>query len=436
MELNNRLRSIKTYPFHMPGHKRNEIFSITGADIDITEIDGFDNLHNPTEIIRDMEDALKKIFSSEKSIISVNGSTCCILAAISAVCSKGDKIVIARNCHKSVYNACYINELDITYLEPAFNYEYGIYTSITQESINEAIRNNPTAKAIVITSPTYEGFVSDVTASIPLIIDAAHGSHFGLADYFPSRAKGDIVIHSLHKTLPALTQTAAIHIYNSKYCDDVKKYMDVFESSSPSYILMASIDRCIDFINHSKKHFDAYKIILDKFYSKIKNLENVHLIKNDDISRLCILADGYSGYELAVHLRKNGIEVESTCADYVILISTVCDTAEGFDLLYEALAQIKHRNKNNHTFIKPEIPKKALNAHNVSQTEKTDINCASGKICGEYIYAYPPGVPIIVPGEIIEQNTIDYIKMLTEKKINVISDSNLLPNSILTKRNE
>lgn len=433
MKLNDKLNTLNLYPFHMPGHKRNEKFNITGSMIDITEIDGFDNLHNPKEIILDMEDKITEIFNSKKSIISVNGSTCCVLSAISAVCDFNDDIIIARNCHKSVYNACYINRLNIHYIEPEYNERYGIYTNISQNAVDNAIKNCPNAKAIVITSPTYEGFVSNITAEIPVIIDSAHGSHLGLADYLPKRMHADIVINSLHKTLPALTQTACVHIYNEKYIDKVKRYMDIYETSSPSYVLLASVDRCIDFLTNCSNAFFEYKNKLDAFYNKANEIKNISFIENDDITRICISADGYSGYELCNELRKRGIEPEGYGLNYAILISTVCDTDDGFNYLLKALGDIQIKDGIITAIPKPSIPKKICNDFDIKETEITSINDAIGKVCAENIFAYPPASPIIAVGELISNDTLEYIKMLRERNINLLSDSNLLPNSILTK---
>ena len=417
----------------MPGHKRNSDFEISGADIDITEIDGFDNLHNPEGILLELEKRVSDIFGSKKSILSVNGSTCCILSAISAVCKKGDTIIVARNCHKAVYNACYINELNIAYVEPEFCSESGIYTKITQRAVDSAIKKNPDAKAIVITSPTYEGTVSEIKADIPLIIDAAHGSHFGLGDFLPARANGDIVINSLHKTLPSLTQTAVIHINNDDYKASVKKYMDIFESSSPSYILLASIEKCIDFTEKSQNAFSEYKNMLSIFYQKLSRIKNIRVFKNDDPTRIIISADGYSGAELSGHLRKNGIEAEGFGLNYVILISTVCDTEKGFDALINALSSIEKRENADVCLDKIKLPVKKYNPWEIENITETEFIKSSGRISGEYVFAYPPGVPILVPGEIINDNTIDYINTLINQDINIISDSNLLPHSILTK---
>lgn len=433
MKLSNKLEELDSYPFHMPGHKRNNKFNIIGSDIDITEIDGFDNLHYPSDIINDLEKDIAKLFHYKKSIISVNGSTCGILSAICSVCNRGDKIIIARNCHKSVYNACFFMELEVIYIEPLFNESLGVYGEIEQKKVDAIIKENHDAKAIVITSPTYEGIISNIDCHIPLIIDSAHGAHFGFVRWLPSRASGDIVIQSLHKTLPCLTQTAVVHINNQKYFDRVKMYMDIFETSSPSYILLNSVDKCIDFLKNSENAFHNYKDLLDDFYSKANMLEHITIHRNDDITRIIISAKGYSGTELSEHLRKHGIEPEGATLNFVILISTVADTKTGFDLLYKALADLEIR-KNSISFRKKiPIPQKKCKSSEILKTEETKLCESIDKVCGEYIFAYPPDIPIIVPGELITQAVIDNIKLCIEKDVNIISDSNLLPDSILTK---
>ncbi|MDE6470060.1 MAG: aminotransferase class I/II-fold pyridoxal phosphate-dependent enzyme [Eubacterium sp.] len=433
MKLSNKLEDLDSYPFHMPGHKRNNKFNIIGSDIDITEIDCFDNLHYPSNIINDLEKDIAKLFHYKRSIISVNGSTCGILSAICAVCNRGDKIIIARNCHKSVYNACFFMELEVIYIEPKFNESLGVYGEIEQKKVDAIIKENHDAKAIVITSPTYEGIISSIDCQIPLIIDSAHGAHFGFARWLPSRASGDIVIQSLHKTLPCLTQTAVVHINNQKYFGRVKMYMDIFETSSPSYILLNSVDKCIDFLKNSENAFHNYKDLLDDFYSKANMLEHITIHRNDDITRIILSAKGYSGTELSEHLRKHGIEPEGATLNFVILISTVADTKTGFDLLYKALADLEIR-KNSISFRKKiPIPQKKYKSSEILKTEETKLCESIDKVCGEYIFAYPPDIPIIVPGELITQAVIDNIKLCIEKDVNIISDSNLLPDSILTK---
>ncbi|MDE6384535.1 MAG: amino acid decarboxylase, partial [Eubacterium sp.] len=271
--LHDDLKKLNKYPFHMPGHKRNGSLGINGCEIDITEINGYDNLHSPNGSILDIETRLSRLYNSSHSFMLINGSTVGILSAIFAVTERGDKIIIARNCHKSVYSACFLRELEVTFIEPEYDKTNGYYTYIKQSVIDEAIKNNPEAKAVVITSPTYEGNISNISTDIPLIIDCAHGAHFGFGS-FPEYPKGDIVVSSLHKTLPSLTQTAVLNVYNRKFIDRVKMYLDIFETSSPSYVLMNSVSKCVEFLENSEEAFDKYNRNLDDFYkTKLNNLK-------------------------------------------------------------------------------------------------------------------------------------------------------------------
>ena len=247
------------YGFHMPGHKRNP--NLPGDripyQIDITEIHGFDDLHHAEGILKEAQENAAAWFHAEETHFLINGSTSGILSAILGTTHRGDTILVARNCHKSVYHAIDMNELNPVYLYPAFDSEAQLNTEISAEDVRTALEKNPKIRAVVIVSPTYDGVVSDVEAiaeavhekGIPIIVDEAHGAHFGFHPYFPenSNTKGaDLVIHSLHKTLPSLTQTALLHV-NGDLVDrrKVKKYLDMLQTSSPSYVLMASIDACV-----------------------------------------------------------------------------------------------------------------------------------------------------------------------------------------------
>ncbi|MCH5317176.1 MAG: aminotransferase class I/II-fold pyridoxal phosphate-dependent enzyme [Eubacterium sp.] len=433
--LHDDLEKLDRYPFHMPGHKRNSEFGISGSEIDITEIDGFDNLHCAGGSILEIENTLSQLYRSRRSFMLVNGSTVGILAAIFAVTERGDEIIIARNCHKSVYNACYLRELDVTYIEPEFDCENGYYTEIKQNTIDEAIKARPNAKAVVITSPTYEGNASNVSTDIPLIIDAAHGAHFGFGN-FPSYPKGDIIISSLHKTLPSLTQTAVLNVYNDNYIDEVKKYLDIFETSSPSYVLMNSVSKCVEFLLNSDDAFAEYERNLAKFYET--KLNNLRFKIGDDKGKIVVSAAScnISGAELADILRKEfAIECEMASLNYVILMTSVADKAEAFDMLSDALKAIDGRVSPcaAQAITKPSIPQSFCKISEVKNTVKTPLHEANGKISGEFVYAYPPDIPMIVPGELISSDIINSINEMIKKKINIISDGNLLPHYILTK---
>lgn len=433
MRLDEALKNIDRYPFHMPGHKRNPDFGIDGADIDITEINGFDNLHSADGMIAKLEDELSNIFKSKKSYLSVNGSTCGVLSAVHAVCRRGDTVLVARNCHQSVYNACCLLQLHVEYLVPEFDERYGIYREITQKEVDAALKKYPDASAVIITSPTYEGVVSNVSANVPVIVDSAHGAHFGMADWLPDRAAGDIVITSLHKTLPCLTQTAAVNVYNDKYIDAVKKYMDIFETSSPSYILMNSASKMVEIIR-DKSLFDALYNNLNRLYStKFYNLE---FIPADDKTKINVSTVKCSlcGNEVADLLRSMNIEPEMSDEVHVILMATVGDTDNGFDILINVLKQIDKKCAPGKRKISPiSLPEKVCEMWQVEAAEKTDFESSKGLVAAESVFAYPPGIPILVPGEKISADIVNYVKNAVEKGTNIVSAGRLLPAKILTK---
>ena len=265
-------------PMHMPGSKRNsELMSMPDpVKMDITEITGFDNLHNATGIIKECAIEAARIFGADETYLLVNGSTAGVMAAICGATHSGDKVLVARNVHRSVINALYLGQLNPEYIFPEMKCpEAGIYGAVKPEDIEEAFKgskriecgNNVDGsaehskssdiKAVIITSPTYEGIVSDISAiseivhryGAVLIVDQAHGAHFGFNEEFPEsavRQGADAVITSVHKTLPALTQTALLHINRGRIdADRVKMFWNMFQSTSPSYILMGSIDNCV-----------------------------------------------------------------------------------------------------------------------------------------------------------------------------------------------
>lgn len=431
--LHDDLKKLNRYPFHMPGHKRNSDFDIYGSNIDITEIKDFDNLHSPSGSILEIEKKLSSLYNSEKSFMLVNGSTVGLLASIFAVTEQRDKIIIARNCHKSVYNACFLRQLDVVYIEPEYNEENGFYTEIQQCEIDNAIKNNPDAKAVVLVSPTYEGYISNVHADIPIIVDSAHGAHFGFGS-FPEYQMGDIVVSSLHKTLPSLTQTAVLNLYNNELIEKVKIYLDIFQTTSPSYVLMNSVSKCVAFLENSEKAFDDYESMLNEFYeTKLKNLE---FIRTDDKSKIIVSTAkcNINGHQLADKLREASIECEMESINYIILMTSVADTKDAFLLLSKALAEIDYTLdiSKEKTIKRPILPRKICNSFEINRAEKIFFKNSSGKVSAEYIYAYPPDIPIIVPGEEITDEIISNINEMVENQINIISnDSNLL--YILTK---
>ena len=416
------------YPFHMPGHKRNVEMFNNPYSYDITEIDGFDDLHEAEDILLRLKKRLAEMYGAKEAHILVNGSTGGIHAAISAVVEKGEKILVARNSHKSVYNGVFLKELECEYIYPQTDAKRGINYAISPEIVDKCIKETPEIKAVLITSPTYEGIISDIEAiakvvhsyNIPLIVDAAHGAHLGFGASSPDNAVksgADIVIMSLHKTLPALTQTGVMCV-SGDIVDykKIKKYFDIYTTSSPSYLLMASVEHCIDFVTGEREKFDIYYDMLKEFYKKCK-LTHLELIKTDDIGKIVVstVNTTINGAMLAKMVREHwNIEPEMVSAEYVVFMTSVCDKSEGFERLIEALQDIDSKlegavKDNISQTVKVKAFCKIAEADGYEE-EQILLENTEGRVSYNFIYAYPPGIPIVAPGEIIDGDVISLIK--------------------------
>ncbi len=438
--LSEKLNKLDSYPFHMPGHKRNTelLGNALPYHIDITEITGFDNLHGAEGVIKDIENRLARFYGAKRSFLLVNGSTCGIMASITAFCDFGDRIIVSRNCHKSVYRA-----IELYNLKPYWIYPKevcGILGEITARDVEVAIENCPDTKLVVITSPTYEGIISNASEisdicrkhNLKLFCDMAHGAHLPLFEGFDAASGADIAVTSLHKTLPCLTQVACLNVF-SEDIDDSKLALSLgnFETSSPSYPLMASADECMEILEKrgkelAKSHSDS----IEKFYGDVASLEHIRLLfkgdKGFDFSKLIISCAGcdITGGELFATLRdKYGIECEMASADYVIAMTGICDTQEGFDRLATALNEIdsglNFAQRQSEVFsVTADVNMTAYEARRKA-SEKLRICDAVGRISGEYIWVYPPGIPIVAPGEVITEEIISKCRLYEESGITV-----------------
>ena len=457
-------------PMHMPGHKRN--IKLLGEKlpykIDITEIEGFDDLHHPEGIIKEIEEKAKKIYKSKKSFILVNGSTCGILAGIRSVVNYGDKVLVARNSHKSVYNAIEVNCLNPIYVLPKID-KYGINKNVEANDIEKILKKNKDIKLVIITSPTYEGVLSDIKAivniahkyKVPVLVDEAHGAHLKFmenSNFEALNCGADIVIQSLHKTLPALTGTAILHIKGDLVKEeDVRRELSIFETSSPSYILISSIDECLDLIERNgKKLFLDYQENLKYFYNEAKTLKKLKVLGNEllnnnnkknieeiekslyDFGKIVVITKNtnITGKELSDILRKDyKIEVEMASTYYIIAMTSFCDNKESFERLLNALKEIdlklKKTVEDNSASYEIQLPKKEMTINEALNSKKfmlENYKNLEGKISKEYIFAYPPGIPIITPGEILDKNTINIIESYIKSNIELRSTFNKFPN--------
>lgn len=508
------------YPFHMPGHKRQckEEFLNKFPNpfsIDITEINGFDNLHHPEGILKDSMDWAAEIYGSDKTYYLVNGSSCGILSAISGAVKNGGTILMSRNCHKSAFHGVFLNQLNVKYIYPQFMPEFGLQGGIMAVDVEELLKRYPEIEAVLVVSPTYDGVVSDIKAiaqvvhkfGLPLIVDEAHGAHFsfGKDHGFPVSALdlgADIVIQSLHKTLPSLTQTALLHVRKGFIdMERLDRYIHMYQTSSPSYVLMASIENCIRYMEADGvgklKEFSKGILHVRKRLEKMVNLRILsdqmighYGIFDMDISKIIISTrnTGWSGSQLDRVLREEyHLEMEMCGADYVTAITTLADTEPGINRLCAALLEIDKRidigavtgyadiNRNVDIILGKDINRCADINRNAGInksgdiSKSTDLNWSSevisggsvfgdaddvrrmrgisdrliqesyifrgcrysisqamdakrtriliknaaGKVSAEFVYLYPPGIPIAVPGEVL---TNEIVKIILEFK--------------------
>lgn len=464
------------YPWHMPGHKRRlyTIFPRVIADpfsIDVTEVEGLDDFHHPEGIIREAWERAAMVYGSHKSYYLVNGTTGGILAAVSCVCRLGDCILVARNCHKSVYNAVRLLRLKPVYIMPEWLGEWDMFGGIAADMVEEAVDDHPEAKALVLVSPTYEGVASDIKkiaeithrAGIPLIVDAAHGAHF---EYMQAkvgsrsssehqgspmpaiRLGADLVVESLHKTLPAMTQCAILH-ENSGLIDRARleEYLSIYQSSSPSYVFMTSIEACIEKMDQERnRRFAVYQELLEEYRKRLGRLSHIHLMEQQDFGQW---AFGYDEGKLVFSVKKCGLQqgdhvvsftgtmladilhrkyrqmVEMAGGSYVIAMTSVADSKEAFDALSQSLEAIDRQltdyGETADTILYGSLPEYRMDIAEAMDAEKSMVSFkeAAGRVSGAFLYAYPPGIPIIAPGEVVSTEILGEIERAKEKGLNL-----------------
>lgn len=436
------------YPYHMPGHKRQNWGQLSEElyKIDITEIDGFDNLHDPRGILADLQKEAAGLYGAEESFYLVNGSTAGILSAMSCALPAGGRILMCRNCHKSAYHAVYLRNLTISYLDPPVLKKYDIFDGVSAEQVGRALDGEPEIGAVLIVSPTYEGRISDVQAiadithkrGVPLIVDEAHGAHLGLAEGFAAnscQAGADLVIHSVHKTLPALTQTALLHVNGGLIDRDyLKRFLHIYQTSSPSYLLMASIDNALCYLKKDgEQAFRQFKRRFELMLERLSVCRYLRFLPMDparqDIGKLLISVKGTSldGKQLYDILREEyQLQPEMASASFVLAMFTVNDSEEGYARMEQALLEIDRglhadaRAEEAFLCRRPqaegEIP---LGRAWEMRAEILPLEDSLGRYAGEFVNLYPPGVPLLVPGERVTEELCINIRRCVKQGLTV-----------------
>lgn len=420
-------------PLHMPGHKRNILLApyLKGlrADLDVTEIEGFDNLHEPRGILLEGMQRAASLWGAHRSFYLVNGSTGGILAGLRALSRAGDTVIMQRECHLSVHQGLGLMGLRPVYLYPDIVEEYGISASVSAEKLDRCLIKHPHARLLVLSCPSYEGVLSDLEGLVGLahqrglkvLVDAAHGAHLGLEERFPkgaSRSGADIVIQSLHKTLPSLTQTAIAHAGSEEAAHLLEEQLDLFQTSSPSYLLMASIDGCVRLLEErGGELFEEWNRRMEQFARQARGLKRFKIFGLDGLPKgvaghdpakvlIGCAHSGMSGYRLLDMLREGyGIDLEMAGHRAALAMTGMGDAEDALLRLARALEDIERQTAGGELPPSDVLPRaEAVLAPGEALAkafELISIEEAAGRVCAEYVTAYPPGIPMLAPGEAV-----------------------------------
>ena len=419
--------NIKKHPvsFHMPGHKygrfNDSLKKLCFGKYDITEIPGADNIKKPKGIIKDSIKRISNIYGSEYAFYLTNGTTSGIHAILRYASLVGRKLLISRDCHISAVNGAILFGVETVFI-PTQN-ENGIPLPVNPDAISQALNNNPDACGVLLTSPNYYGKTAQLaeiskivhSKNMFLAVDEAHGAHFqfaGLAGLSGINNGADIVCHSLHKTLPVFNQGAILHVcsdgINSKI---IKDAVNMLGTTSPSYPLLASMERAVGYLteNGTKLYKNLAKNIdcLKKSTS-----DNTKIMMTDDFTRL-VIKNGINGFTVAEKLHeKYNIDVEAADFESIICITTPFNKKSDFKKLIKGLFVIEELDDNIMVPVVPVVPQiaKELSEAYVLKHESISLDMVAGRICGTIIVSYPPGTPLLCPGEIIDGYAVKYIK--------------------------
>lgn len=454
----------KIIPFHMPGHKQGRLFSREYlnnlAKIDLTEVPGLDNLHSPEGPILEAQKLAAKAFGVRESFFLVNGSTSGIYAAMYTVLNPDDKVLIMRNSHKSVYNGLVLTGAVPVYINPEIDYEDGIPMGIDTNKLEEYLKKDEDIKAVMMTYPNYYGFCSDITKISDivhkynkiLIVDEAHGAHFSFSNNLPIssiQAGADIVVQSVHKTLTSFTQSSILHLNSDKIDINRLKYsLSLFQSTSPSYMLMSSLDIARDYMEkEGKTRLEEAITLADYARYEINTIEGIRCLGKEIVCKYAIVDFdktkltisvkdlGVKGPEAEKFLRENfNIQVEMADTFNILAMVTLADDKEKVDLLIKGIKGLvnvkKDKKATEGVTIYPDTPEMVLKPSEAVRQKNQLISLreAEGRVSGDFIIPYPPGVPLICPGELIKKDMVKYINVLYNKGIKILGLKN---NSLL-----
>lgn len=442
----------KDISFHMPGHKGKNTLINWGDYIpymDTTEIEGMDNLLDPRGIIKESQELAAGVFGAKATYYSVNGSTGSLYIALATITKPGDKVLIQRNCHKAVYNGMILNRLNPVYMYPNYNEKYNVLTGLDPDEIEKILSEDESIKAVVVTYPNYYGVCSDLESIAKvvhkynrvLMVDEAHGSHMTFSDKLPKSALecgADIVIQSTHKTLPSFTQTSMVHVGTDRI--DLNKLRDRYQlyiTTSPSYLFTTSCEIASAYMDTEEalKRLDFNIKKSDEIIKRLQSIDRVFVFTGDsedktifakDNTKILFKIDGMSGSKVMKVLNlKHNIKLEMSDYYYGLALTSLMNDEEDYEKLVEAIEDLAKTASYESIIpvsIKMPTPVVVMPIYQAyySKKELIKLKDSIGRVSAVSVIPYPPGIPLVVPGEEITRELYDHIIFLMENGIEIV----------------
>lgn len=447
-----RFQRMRVVPFDVPGHKRGkgtpELTAFLGEQcmsVDVNSMKPLDNLCHPVSVIKEAEELAAQAFGAENAFFMVNGTTSAVQSMVLAACKKGEKIILPRNVHRSVINALVLSGAEPVYVNPEMNHKLGIALGMSVAQVEKAILENPSAKAVLVNNPTYYGVCSNLRAITELahrhnmlvLADEAHGTHFYFGENMPPaamRAGADMASVSMHKSGGSLTQSSLLLTGRNVNPGYVSQIINLTQTTSASYLLLSSLDisrrnlalrgeesfgKVVDMAEYARSEINS----IGGYYAYGKELVNGNSVFDYDVTKLSVYTRdiGLAGIEVYDLLRDEyDIQIEFGDISNILAYISIGDRIQDIERLVGALADIERLYKKDSTgllsgeYISPKVvmsPQKAFYSDKIS----LPVEKSSGRVCAEFVMCYPPGIPILAPGEMITDDIVEYIMYAKEK---------------------
>jgi len=453
-------------PFHMPGHKKgvgaaSRLTDFLGRNflaIDVTGVEGMDDLHEPQGIIKEAQELAAQAFGADYSFFLINGTSSGVHGMILAACNPGDKIIIPRNAHRSIVSGVILAGARPVYMQPEVDNELGIAMGVTPEMVEAALKENPDAKAVMLINPTYYGVTTDLARIVeiahsygkPVLVDEAHGPHLKFHPELPvtaMEAGADLCAQGVHKIIGGMTQASILHVKKGRIdIPRLKTMLRLVQSTSTSYLLLTSLDMArMQMATEGKELLDKTLALAGQARERINRIPGLSCFGKEIIGgpgrydldttklTICVKEAGFTGQEVELILRYDyGIQVELADLYNVLCIVSIGDRQESIDKLLNALEDLvktKTPDPENPEFFQelqrhgqiPAIPKQIMTPRNALFASAQAVPFAELEeyISAEVIASYPPGIPIICPGEEFNKEIMDYLQLLKEAGIRI-----------------